>query len=220
MDTWKVAFSMPNWHAKKYGGYDRTSQEAKDNADMMRAFLNARGWTDNAIAGILGNISAESGYNPWRWQSDDVLNSTDTETIRDSTVNAYGLFQFTPAGKYILSSTAQSFTGYAPNFNDVAGNPLDAEAQLAYIDAGLGGYYPTATYDLTLAQFKASMLPAETLASAWLYNYERPADPSATESVRRENARYWHEYFGGHPTPGRSLPVWMIYQIKKRRLIL
>lgn len=206
---------MPNWHVKKYGGYDRTSTEAKENADMMRAWLNARGWTDNAIAGLLGNVSVESAYNPWRWQGDVVLSSSDPN-VDISSAHAYGLFQFDPAGKYAHSQTAAAYTGFGPNYDNVVGSTLDGEAQLRFIDEGHGGYYPTATYDLTLAQFKASMLPAESLASAWLYNYERPADPSATEAVRRENARYWLDYFGGHPTPG-ILPVWMLYQIKKRR---
>lgn len=207
---------MPNWHAKKYGGYVRESQEAKDNADMMRAWLNAHGWTDNAIAGLLGNVSVESAYNPWRWQGDVVLSSSDPN-VDTSSAHAYGLFQFDPAGKYIHSSVAQSYAGYAPNFDNVVGNPLDAEAQLAFINAGYGGYYPTTTYNLTLEQFKASNMASEYLATAWLYNYERPADPSATLAERQDAARYWQAYFSGRPVPG-FLPVWLIgHRLIKRR---
>lgn len=207
-----------NWIAKKYGSYGRTSPEAANNADMFRQVLTERGWSVNAIAGLLGNVENESGYNPWRWQSDDVLNSWDTATIRDSYYNAYGLFQFTPAGKYIYSSAAQAFPGYGPNFNDITGSLGDGTAQLLYIDAGYGGYYETAAYPLSLAQFKQSELAPSYLAEAWLFNYERPADPGATIDARREAANYWYEYFQGHPAPG-FLPLWLMGGkiIRKRR---
>ena len=43
--------------------------QMKDNAQYIADYLNARGWTQNAIAGILGNMQRESTMNPGLWES-------------------------------------------------------------------------------------------------------------------------------------------------------
>lgn len=207
---------MSSWHAKAYGGYASDSVEAQENALMMRDLLVSLGWTENAVAGLLGNQASESGFNPWRWEGDTVLASTDTTLIQESMVHGYGLFQFTPAGKYIYSSYAQGLSEYGPNYSDRTGNLLDGAAQLRYVDAGYGGYYPTDAYPLSFQAFKTSTASPAELASAWLYNYERPADPGATESYRRQQAEAWYSFLTGNPYIG-GLPVWLLKYIKNKR---
>lgn len=181
------------WHTKSSGAYARTSTEAFENGIMAFKKLSALGWSVNAIAGLWGNVEYEGGYNPWRWESDIILASTDTDEIQTSRVHGYGLTQFTPAGKYIYS-IANTMYGYGPNYSDVAGNTDDGDAQLEYVD-GYADYYQTTAYPIPFSDFKTSTLPPDELAAAWVYNYERPGNPSATIAGRREAAIYWYNIF-------------------------
>lgn len=206
---------MSNFYAKSSGGYERTSSNALHNAEVMRDVLGAWGWTLNAVCGLLGNVEIESGYNPWRWQGDNVLSST-SPNIDISSAHAYGFFQFDPAGKYIHSPTAQAYPEYAPNFSNRTGAASDGVSQLKFINGGHGGYYATSAYPLTLEQFKRSRNDPRYLARAWLMNYERPADPSATIATREAAAAYWFTKLGGGPIHG-DLPVWLIAKITRQR---
>lgn len=207
------------WHVKVRGGYTITSTEAQENAQEIYAILYGLGWTVNAISGLLGNMDVESGYNPWRWQGDRIPSVTDSPW----TNRGYGLTQFTPGGKYINNTQAQAIAGYGPNFSDVTGSQNDGYAQCHFID-GYADYYPTSAYPESYAAFKASDQTPAYLASAWLYNYERPENPGATESRRQAAANTWYEFLSGEkpPTPpdppgpgpspsyrGRRIPIWM-----------
>lgn len=200
--SWTEIYYYPSsetakWHVKEKGGYSNESAEAYDNASLIYDILSGYGWTVNAVAGLLGNVCIESGLNPWRWQNDSVGASTGTPWRS----RGYGLVQFTPASKYIDDSRAKSFDGYGPNFSDKQGNANDGDAQLEFVDR-YADYAKTDAYPLTYSQYKASEESADYLAEAWLYNYERPKDPSASIAERKRNALYWYEVLSGEtPTP-------------------
>lgn len=202
------------WHVKTSGGYSNDSTEAIENAKMCADVLMPLGWTANAVAGLLGNASAESAMNPWRWQS-DIIGSTGGSPWTNS---GYGLVQFTPAGKYI--NAAQSYAGYGPNFSNQTGKDTDGQAQLLFINDN-ADYYATTAYPLNFSQFKASTETGGYLAKAWLYNYERPADPSATESARESSGDYWQGILTGYtPTPGGKTLLYGGIRDVLRRLII
>lgn len=205
---------MATWHCKTTGAYSYDSVEAQDNVlAMVDILVGEYGWTKNAVAGLAGNQFAESGFNPWRWQSDSVQPTTASPW----TDIGYGLFQFTPAGKYI--NNASSYSGYGPNFSNQAGLITDGEAQLRYINDN-ADYYATTAYPLSFEEFKQSTESGGYLALAWLYNYERPADPSATASQRESQGNYWLEYIGGYtPSGGKK---WLYGGVRDmlRRLII
>lgn len=180
------------WYAKAIGAYTRDSNEAINNAWMIWQTLQIEGWTLNAVSGLLGNIGYESGYNPWRWQNDII------SVPSLSGVQGYGLVQFTPSGKYILDTRAQSLYGYDPNYYNHNGSASDGYAQILFIDL-YADYYPTSAYPETYAQYKASSQTPEYLAEAWLYNYERPQSPNPTQ--RAAEARYWFDLLSSGPTP-------------------
>lgn len=184
------------WNAKAIGAYARTSDEAIENARNIWGTLAAHGWTTNAVCGLLGNMAVESGYNPWRWQNDVLGVSTGSPW----TNMGYGFVQFTPASKYIDAPEAKALSGYGPNFSDKTGSPSDGYAQIVYVN-GYADYYATTAYPENYAEFKASTQTPAYLAKAWLYNYERPADPGASESIRVENAEYWWTVLTGEPPP-------------------
>ena len=204
------------WHCKATGPYNKESVEAFENACMVYFFLYDRGWTLNAVAGLLGNIGYEGAYNPWRWESDNVLASTDTAAMQDTTQHGYGLVQFTPSAKYALDAAAQAYSGFGVNFSDVTGSINDGDAQLQYIDEQ-PGYQSTPAFPMTYAQYKGSNDPPETCAEIWLYNYERPGNPAATVDGRKREARYWYDALQGIapiPKTRRRMPI--MFYLKRR----
>lgn len=201
---------MP-WNAKTYGGYTRDSQEAIENGLECVTLLLSLGWTTNSASAVWANIGFEGAYNPWRWESDVVLPVGDWR-INDPNagiIHGYGLPQFTIPSKYLYAPSAQSDPDYAPNYSNLSGQPHDGASQLRFID-GHADYIPTATYPLSFAEFKLSTQSPEYLASAWLYNYERPLTPSATVEVRKREARYWFDLWGGiSPTERKKFKYWL-----------
>lgn len=103
------------WYAKPKGAYSRTSPEGLQNIFAYRTAFST--WSLESVCGMLGNIQAESGLNPWRWQGD-----------RFGTSRGYGLYQFTPASGYIYLS------GATPNlsveYQTSGATPEDAERQI------------------------------------------------------------------------------------------
>ena len=67
-----------------------TESQMQGNALEVYNFFSARGWTLNAISGMLGNMERESNINPGLWQSLDYGNYS----------GGYGLVQWTPATNY------------------------------------------------------------------------------------------------------------------------
>ena len=122
------------WNAKPSGGYATSDQEYLDNITQINGFLNSKGYTLEAQAGVIANIYAESGLNPWRWQSDTY----------DITYG-YGLFQYTPGSGY-LDLSNQNIPGFSPSQDvtavDPNATPEDGWAQLVVMDDDmLGKWY-------------------------------------------------------------------------------
>lgn len=120
---------MSSFYAKPSGGYLISSTEGTANITAAYHYLSNEGYSDNAIVGILGNVVAESGLNPWRWQNDTV-----------NYYNGYGLFQYTPASDYIDASWIPN---WAPNEDTSAeepsADPDDALGQLyAFVNDTFG----------------------------------------------------------------------------------
>lgn len=178
-----------------------TESEMEHNAIEVWNSFKVWDWTLNAVAGMLGNMQAESTINPGRWENGVPYGG------------GYGLVQWTP------------YT----NYSDWAGEGWENNGtkQVSRIIYEWEGNYQqwiaTGRYPLSFKEFSASTLTPEYLASAFLYNYERPGDPGATEAYRQAWARKWYKYLGGvTPTPARSkgMPVWMMCRpnIKRRRI--
>lgn len=155
------------------GNYYLSQSEMENNALIVYDYLIGRGWSLNAIAGLLGNMQSESHINPAIWQS---LNSGNYS-------GGYGLVQWTPATNY--TNWAES-NGY-----DIT----DGYKQLEWIDtksASTGQWIPTSSYNISFETFKTSSESPEYLASAFLKNFERAG--VEVESERRTQARSWYNY--------------------------
>ena len=207
------------WHAKPTGGYSRNSDEGQDNVREMALVMIGQGWSLPAIAAMLGNGAGEGGLNPWRWEGDVILASTDTYEIDVAQDHGYGLFGFTPAGSYIHDTWAMAQPNYGPNFSDIPGIPQDGANQMAYFartvesnfvhEGWLYNYY----YDdfqnvgvdiddfywMTFEEFKAGNDTIENLTGAFELCYEKPNDYAAASSYqdRVDDAQYWLTWLQG-----------------------
>lgn len=145
--------------------------EMRNNAEMFYDAMHNLGFSLNAIAGILGNAQTESGINPGIWESLDPFNG------------GYGLLQWTPYTNY----SNWAGTGWQDN-----GQKECERIQYEFLN-GIQ-YYPTVSYPMLALEFMTSLDSPEDLAETFLYNYERPADPSSSVNARRTQARAWFDY--------------------------
>lgn len=158
-----------------------TTSEMQNNALIVRDYLLSKGWTLNAIAGLLGNMESESTINPGIWQS---LN-------QGNMAGGFGLVQWTPATNFTDWADA---SGYAWT---------DGNAQLLWIDTQTvptGQWIPTSDYSLPFLRFKTSTESPAYLASAFLKNFERAG--VEVEAERRSQAQVWYTFLNTGTTPG------------------
>lgn len=161
--------------------------EMENNAIIVRDYLKAKGWSLNAIAGLLGNMQSESTINPGIWQN---LNENNLS-------GGFGLVQWTPA---------TNFTEWA---DSLGYSWTDGNAQLRWIDeqtTAFGQWIPTSTYTMSFNEFKTSTQSPEYLASAFLKNFERAG--VEVEAQRRSQASEWYSFItnGSTPTPTPTTP--------------
>lgn len=186
---------IPMWHAKPTGGYSIYDPDCIENAYMILYQMRAAGWTTESISAVIGNMCAEGAMNPWRWQSDIIVGPSDFWSMS----HGYGLAGFTPAGKYIEDPQAQTYSGYAPNYLGHAGNATDGAAQIQFIMDNPQYYQTHTAYPMTFTQFSQSTAAPSYLSDVWLYNFEQPSNPSATQQYRRDCSDYWYQLFQGAP---------------------
>ena len=169
-----------------YGSYYSQSEalstsEMQTNARYIYSALLANGWTANAISALLGNMQAESSLNSGRWQSDNVGNTS----------GGYGLVQWTPSTNYTSWATSNGYS-----------DPSEMDANIARIlyelENGLQ-WYATSAHNYSFKTFAtATDKSVSELAKAFLLNYERPADQSASvQSYRAGLAEDWYTYLLG-----------------------
>lgn len=160
--------------------------EMQNNALIVRDYLIGRGWSLNAVAGLLGNMQSESTINPGIWQS---LNENNMS-------GGFGLVQWTPATNFTSWADANGYQW------------TDGDAQLLWIDqrtTEVGQWIPTSNYTLSFDEFKVSTQTPEYLASAFLKNFERAG--VEVESERQTNARQWYTFILNGSEPDNPSPT-------------
>lgn len=207
---------MP-WHNKATGAYSRESTEAYENALMAWGILSRRGWGLLAFCGFWGNVGSESGWNPWRWQSDIVLPVNDPR-INYQNGHAYGLAQWDAASKYI--DGGHGYSGYGPNYSDRTGSANDGSAQINFLDdtaVSSGQYFPNPNYNyqISYANYKLITYPQYSFdyaARAWFHNYER----GTWDNQRTISCEYFYNKLSGVTPPGSGIPIWLMFKMKER----
>lgn len=155
-----------------------TLSEMKVNATFIREYLITRGWSLNAICGMLGNMQTESTINPGIWQSLKLNNFS----------GGFGLVQWTPATKY---------TNWC-DVNGLAwGNIVSNLKRIEYeVDNDLQWINP----NMSFREFSKSKQTPYQLGLLFLKHYERPANPNQPQ--RGTQAEFWYEYLSGKPSGG------------------
>lgn len=159
-----------------------TNAQMEINALYIYSYFKHEGWSDESIAGMLGNMQAESTLNPGCWESHNIGDMT----------HGYGLVQWTPATNYI---------------NWCSGDASEIDNQLDRIiyelENGLQ-FYPSDSSSMTFREFTKSTKSPSELAYIFLKNYER-ASVEVIEK-RKANANAWYSYLTGKEpaTPGGS----------------
>jgi surface antigen len=173
--------------SNEYLGYDKwidgdpynsiPGKEMKLNARYIWQYLGSRGWTLNAVAGILGNMETESHINPGMWQSGRVGGNPDR--------HGYSLVQWTPYTKYTNWCEKRDL------------DPADMDSALERIIWELENnqqYGKTSEYPLSFKEFSTSTKDAYWLGGAFLINYERPSEQYRDPVTRGNQAKRWFEY--------------------------
>ena len=168
-----------------YGSYFNQSEalsieEMKINAKYIYNYLTFSAWSLNAIAAVLGNMQAESTINPGRWQSEDVGNIS----------MGYGLVQWTPSTKYTDWCLERGYSDASEMDSNLA--------RIRYEVANGIQWIATNTHNISFLEFTQSTDSVESLAAAFLLNYERPADQSeSVQAYRGQLAAAWYTYLSG-----------------------
>ncbi len=162
----------------KDGGNDDTQPEPKKSkisaATEIYNFFKGKGWSKNAICGLLGNIEVETAYT-----FDPDINAYNGD-------GGYGLLQWTPGSK--LKKWAES--------NGLNFRTINTQCQRIQYEYQNGIQYYTSSYcSLSFSQYVKSTNSPDYLAECFMHNYERPNLKYANTATRRSKAKEWCNYF-------------------------
>lgn len=197
-----------------------TTDEMQTNAKYIWSYLGSRGWTLNAVAGMLGNMQTESSITPNRCEVSNTVTGPSGEhptalDIEDyanrylaqhGRFPGYGLVQWTGQWSNDLPYTWEN-QKYIYWCNERNLDPADIDSQLERIiwECANGiQFYATTDYNMTFEEFSKSTQSADYLARAFLKNYERPAKPNF--EARGAQGTAWYDYLVGY-TPVASAPT-------------
>lgn len=172
-----------------------TSPSTTDNGKIIWDFFIGKGLNAYAVAGIMGNLTAESSLRPNNLQNTyekklgmtdasytkAVDNGTYTNFVRDSA--GYGLAQWT------YWSRKQALLEYAKSVNKSIG---DLTMQLEFMWKELQGY-------TSVMKVLKSATSIRQASDAILTGYERPADQSENVKVKRTGygQTHYNKYASG-----------------------
>lgn len=158
-------------------------------------FLRDKGMSKWGVAGLMGNLFAESGLNPQNLQNSfekklGMTNESYTQAVDAGTYDnfvkdsaGYGLAQWT------YWSRKQNMLDFASKQNKSIG---DLEMQLAFLFEELSKSYPT-----VLAKLKTAR-SVKAASDVVLTQFERPADQGSTVKAKRAGCgqKYFDEFAG------------------------
>lgn len=143
-----------------------------DNMNVIHSFFRKKGWTHNAISGMLGNLMVESTVNPWLFQNRSLDWSQPAAILADN--GGMGLTQWTPCRKYYQWALDE-------NLPPDSGQTMLARIVYEYLNNLQWSLdnYGQHTWD----DFITSTETPAILADVWCWAYERPATPDMQQRV-------------------------------------
>lgn len=157
---------MSNTYLDDYG------EDQTDNAFMVWRWFKGAGFTDAAIAGLLGNMHWESRINPGMWES------------LSAGSGGYGLVQWTPASGWFDWAAAHNID---TSDADEAG---DGQCECVNDCVAQGQWLSGSGYSYTWAEF-SQLTDYQESVKAFMYQYERPEVLHLDE--RLAFASHWYD---------------------------
>lgn len=154
-----------------------TEEEALNNCRVFWSYFKAKGWSLNAVCGILGNAWYESSVNPNRWQGDDPWHQP-----ADSW--GFGLVQWTPYTKII------SWLEEHVDLNDVSKFGQSECDRIQWEMENNQQWIATSAYPESFREYSTTTKDPYTCAIEFLANYERPFDPNQPERGTKAQELY------------------------------
>lgn len=161
--------------------------EKEKNAWAVWQFLKSKGYSEQAAAGILGNMDQESGIMP--------------DIDEGGGGPGYGLVQWTSP---IAGESGRAYVQRLLAQAGISGDYRNINTQLQLLEWHMhnGQYIPSAAYPYSVAEFKA-LTDIGTATMAFEANFERPA---VTHPERIPLAQYWYNLLKDLKP---SKPTWM-----------
>ena len=162
----------------------------KSNEEKIWNFLKSKGLNDFGVAGLMGNLYAESALNPQNLQNtyEKKLGYTDSEYTAAVDSGSYMDFVHDSAGYGLAQWTFWSRKAALLEYVKAAQASVgDLETQLGFLYKELGENYAAL---LSLLKRSKSVQQA---SDAVLVQFERPADQS--ENVKIKRASYGQRYY-------------------------
>lgn len=169
-----------------------------ETAKQIWDFFITKGWSKEAIAGMLGNMQSESEIMADCWESGKVGNMN----------VGYGLVQWTPATKYI---------DWAKN-NELVYQ--DVISQCKRIEWEVVNKQQWIHPSMTFRQFTQLTSSPEQCALLFITHYERPLNPN--QPKRQTQARYWYNQFvneSGNETTKKGGNMMLLFKQKNEEAI-
>ena len=172
-----------------------------ENMNKVHRYFSSKGWTHNAISGMLGNMMVESTVNPWTFQNRSLNWNNPSAILADG--GGMGLTQWTPCRKYYQWALDEQ---------------LDPQSGTTMCDRIMYEYQNNLQWSLdnygrhTWEDFVTSTEEPGILADVWLWAYERPADPD--EEQRWANAEWCYENING------GLPISVLLSMYTKRKVV
>lgn len=160
-------------------------------------YLKAQGMTDAGVAGLMGNLYAESGLRPNNLQNsyEGKLGMADAEYTEMVDKGSYANFSNDRAGYGLAQWTYPSRKAALLAYAKATGKSIgDLEMQLGFLMKELSTGYKAVLNVLKTAT------SVRTASDAVLLQFERPADQS--EARRKQRAEYGQKYFDKYAKKG------------------
>lgn len=181
-------YTVYDWDGKAVYGAG-LQQATGDSESIIWAFLAGKGLNDYAVAGLMGNLYAESGLNSCNLQNsyNKSLNMTDTEYTTAVDNGSYSNFVNDKAGyglaQWTYYTRKQSLLDYAKKVGASIGS---LDMQLAFLWDELQGYKSVIS---TLKDAGSVRVASDAV----LLEFEKPADQS--EAAQKKRAEYGEAYY-------------------------
>lgn len=163
-------------------------------------YLTGKGLNAYAVAGLMGNLYAESGLNSCNLQNsyNKSLNMTDAEYTAAVDSGSYGNFVKDKAGyglaQWTYYTRKQALLDYAKKAGASIG---DLDMQLAFLWDELKGYKSVISILKSAESVRAA-------SDAVLLEFEKPADQS--EAVQKKRAEYGEAYYKKYAGTQQAVP--------------